>query len=44
MYYIQNIWTHIGFDTDSYAEACFFAQFDMEYVVVERMTMQHVIV
>jgi hypothetical protein len=23
---------------------CFFAQFDMEYVVVDRMTMQHVIV
>ncbi len=44
MFWIQNMWTHNGFNTDSYAEAFFFAQFDMEYVVVDRMTMRHVIV
>ena len=44
MFWIQNMWTNKSFNTDSYAEAYFFAQFDMEYVVVDRMTMQHVIV
>lgn len=44
MFWIENIWTHNGFQSDSYAEACFFAQIDTDYVVVERMTMQHVIV
>ncbi len=43
MYWVENIWTHSGFHSDSYAEACFFAQFDMDYVVVDRMSMQHII-
>jgi len=43
MFWIENIWTHIGFQSDSYAEACFFAKFDTDYIVVERASMHYVV-
>lgn len=43
-YIVENMWTHNQFETSSYFEAMFFANMPDEYVVVERVSMKHIMI